>query len=209
MVLSRWKPVRWYYWVPDSIDDRYCWRFIQPNGTADRRCYQKDPLVTTEAGFCFSLICNFRYTAGKQWPHMRKYFLLLNSLLLLAATPVSFAQNKKPSVAQLPMKLWYNKASTAFEEALVLGNGQMGATVYGGAATDLIHLNDITLWSGEPVDPYMNRNAYQHLPTVREALQRNDYAAADTLVKKLQGKFSESYAPLGNLYLDFPAGDVV
>lgn len=139
---------------------------------------------------------------------MRKYFLLLNSLLLLAATPVSFAQNKKPSVPQLPMKLWYNKASTAFEEALVLGNGQMGATVYGGAVTDLIHLNDITLWSGEPVDPYLNKDAYQHLPAVREALQRNDYAAADTLVKKLQGKFSESYAPLGNLYLDFPVSEV-
>jgi alpha-L-fucosidase 2 len=105
--------------------------------------------------------------------------------------------------AQPPLKLWYNRPASAFEEALVLGNGRIGATIYGGSDTDLIHLNDITLWSGEPVDPYLNKNAYTHLPKVREALQREDYAAADTLVKKLQAKFSESYAPLGNLYLSF------
>lgn len=113
------------------------------------------------------------------------------------------AQTGRSSGTPLPMKVWYHKPATAFEEALVLGNGKSGATVYGGVQTDMIHLNDITLWSGEPVDPYLNKEAYQHLPAVREALARKDYAAADTLVKKLQGKFSESYAPLGNLYLDF------
>jgi alpha-L-fucosidase 2 len=118
---------------------------------------------------------------------------LLLAFLLIAAN----------ASAQQPLKLWYNRPASAFEEALVLGNGRMGATIYGGSDTDLIHLNDITLWSGEPVDPYLNRNAYTHLPKVREALQREDYAAADTLVKKLQAKFSESYAPLGNLYLSF------
>ncbi len=139
---------------------------------------------------------------------MRKYILLLMCLFSSGTIQFAVAQKKNPSSLQQPMKLWYNKASTAFEEALVLGNGKMGATVYGGAETDLIHLNDITLWSGEPVDPYMNKEAYKHLPAVREALKRNDYAAADTLVKKIQGKFSESYAPLGNLYLDFPAKNV-
>lgn len=113
----------------------------------------------------------------------------------------SIAQKK--AISQAPMKLWYRQPANAFEEALVLGNGKIGATVYGGTDTDIIHLNDITLWSGEPVDPYMNKEAYIHLPSVREALQQNNYAAADSLVKKMQGKFSESYAPLGNLYLNF------
>ncbi len=106
--------------------------------------------------------------------------------------------------AQPPLRLWYTQPAKAFEETLVIGNGRMGATIYGGMDTDLIHLNDITLWSGEPVDPYMNKTAYTHLPAVREALAKEDYAAADTLIRKLQGKFSESYAPLGNLYLEFP-----
>ena len=127
-------------------------------------------------------------------------------IAILSVTGIS-AQQKKNTSIQQPMKLWYQKPASAFEEALVLGNGKMGATVYGGAASEMIHLNDITLWSGEPVDPYLNKEAYRNLPEVREALKQNNYRAADSLVKKMQGKYSESYAPLGNLYLDFPVAD--
>ena len=48
--------------------------------------------------------------------------------------------------------MWYDEPADEFIEALVIGNGQMGATVYGGTDEELIHLNDLTLWSGEPVD---------------------------------------------------------
>ncbi|MHA8066674.1 glycoside hydrolase family 95 protein [Aquirufa sp. ROCK2-A2] len=126
---------------------------------------------------------------------------LLLSFLLIN----TFAYGQKKPIIQAPMKLWYDKPATYFEEALVLGNGRVGATVFGGTSTDKIFLNDITLWSGEPVDPYMNKEAYKHLPGVREALKQENYRLADSLVKKLQGKFSESYAPLGTLYLDFDA----
>ena len=102
-----------------------------------------------------------------------------------------------------PLKLWYDSPAKYFEEALVLGNGQHGATVFGGISIDKIYLNDATLWSGEPVNANMNPNAYKHLPDVREALADNNYKKAQTLIKKLQGKFSESYAPLGTLLLTF------
>ncbi|WP_395783268.1 glycosyl hydrolase family 95 catalytic domain-containing protein [Aquirufa sp.] len=102
-----------------------------------------------------------------------------------------------------PLKLWYTKPAEHFEEALVLGNGKQGATVFGGTKTDQIYLNDLTLWSGEPMNPRMNPEAYKHLPAVRAALQKENYPAADSLMLKMQGKFSESYAPLGTLYLDF------
>jgi alpha-L-fucosidase 2 len=98
--------------------------------------------------------------------------------------------------------LWYDKPAGHFEETLVLGNGQTGASVFGGVETDKIYLNDATLWSGEPVDPNMNPDAYKHLPAIREALRREDYKTADELNKKLQGKFSESYAPLGTLRIE-------
>ena len=130
-------------------------------------------------------------------------------VLLTCLFHTTIAQRISKAIVQPPLKLWYNKPASAFEEAIVLGNGKAGATVYGGTESDLIHLNDITLWSGEPVDPYMNKDAYRQLPLVREALQRQDYAAADTLVKKMQGKFSESYAPLGNLYIDFPKNQTI
>jgi alpha-L-fucosidase 2 len=102
-------------------------------------------------------------------------------------------------VAQSNHILWYNQPADYFEETLVLGNGKMGATVFGGVNSDKIYLNDITLWSGEPVAPYMNSSAYTNLPAIRDAFNKEDYKLAEELNKKIQGKNSESYAPLGTL----------
>lgn len=101
--------------------------------------------------------------------------------------------------AQSTQKLWYNKPAEFFEESLVLGNGKLGATVFGGVNSDKIYLNDITLWSGEPVNPNMNPEAYKNIPAIREALQNENYKLAEELNKTIQGKNSESYAPLGTL----------
>ena len=105
--------------------------------------------------------------------------------------------------SQSANKLWYNHAATQFEESLVLGNGKMGASVFGGVEMDKIYLNDATLWSGEPVDPNMNPEAYKNIPAIREALKNEDYKLADQLQKQVQGKFSESFAPLGTFSIDF------
>jgi alpha-L-fucosidase 2 len=99
--------------------------------------------------------------------------------------------------------LWYTKPAKYFEESLVLGNGKMGASVFGGVQSDQIYLNDATLWSGEPVNPAMNPEAYKVIPAIREALRNEDYQLADQLQKKIQGKFSESFAPLGTLLINF------
>ena len=103
---------------------------------------------------------------------------------------------------QSPLKLWYDNPATYFEEALVLGNGTQGETVFGGIGTDKIYLNDLTLWSGEPANANMNPNAYTNLPDIRKALSDKNYKKAEQLYKKLQGKYSESYATLGTLFLD-------
>jgi len=124
-------------------------------------------------------------------------FLILNLTIFLSCS----------SPERQILKLWYDEPAEYFEETLVLGNGKMGASVYGGVELDRIHLNDITLWAGEPVDPYMNPEAFKHVPAVREALQNEDYGLADQLNKKLQGKFSESYAPLGTMLIKHTQGD--
>ncbi|MFA5328203.1 MAG: glycoside hydrolase N-terminal domain-containing protein [Prolixibacteraceae bacterium] len=105
--------------------------------------------------------------------------------------------------AQSSNTLWYKQSAQYFEESLVLGNGKMGASVFGGVKSDQIYLNDATLWSGEPVNSNINPEAYTNLPAIREALKNEDYKLADELNKKLQGKFSESYAPLGTLFINF------
>ncbi len=113
-------------------------------------------------------------------------------MLLTAITGVSEAQ-----------MMHYDRPATFFEEALPIGNGRLGAMVYGGVDTLRLSLNDLTLWTGEPDCQPVNPTAYTHLPAVREALFSEDYAAADTLVMALQGKETEKYQPLGTLYIAF------
>lgn len=122
---------------------------------------------------------------------IKKTFLIL--LLTSYYTTIS---------AQSKSVLWYKQPAEFFEESLVLGNGKMGATVFGGANSDKIYLNDITLWSGEPVNANMNPEAYKNIPAIREALQNENYKLAEELNKKVQGKNSESYAPLGTLEIN-------
>ena len=106
------------------------------------------------------------------------------------------AQDKQPDI------LWYDKPAKVFEEALPIGNGRMGGMVYGGVQQDRISLNEATLWGGYPVDPNMNPKAKEYLPLVRKALEQENYKKADSLLRFIQGKFSSSYAPLGNLWLN-------
>ncbi|MEZ4773286.1 MAG: glycoside hydrolase family 95 protein [Bacteroidia bacterium] len=103
--------------------------------------------------------------------------------------------------AQSDHILWYNQPAEYFEETLVLGNGKTGASVFGGVESDKIYLNDATLWSGEPVNPNMNPDAHTYVPAIREALRNENYRLADSLNRKLQGSFSQSYAPLGTMFI--------
>ena len=99
--------------------------------------------------------------------------------------------------------IWYSKPANYFEDALPVGNGQLGGMVYGGVEKEKISLNDATLWAGYPVDAAMNPDAKKYLPLVREALFAGEYKKADSLTRFMQGKFSASYAPMGNLFIDF------
>jgi alpha-L-fucosidase 2 len=102
-----------------------------------------------------------------------------------------------------PLELHYDKPATYFEEALPLGNGRLGAMVYGDPCTFRLSLNDITLWTGEP-DRGAEEPVSGWVEKVREALDAEDYKQADALQTHLQGHFSESYQPLGKLLLQFP-----
>ena len=105
--------------------------------------------------------------------------------------------------------LWFDSPGTLFEECLPIGNGRIGASMLGGVKTDRIILNDITLWSGEPVDHKKFPRVHGYLPGVRKALFEGDYKLADRLVKKIQGKFTESFAPLGDLIVELDHSDKV
>ena len=99
------------------------------------------------------------------------------------------------------MQLWYERPAQYFEESLPIGNGKLGALVYGGTDDNIIHLNDITLWTGKPVDKDMDKDAHLWIPKIREALFNEDYALADSLQLHVQGPNSQFYQPLGTLHI--------
>jgi alpha-L-fucosidase 2 len=98
------------------------------------------------------------------------HVFLLVVVLICTAAPA-----RQPAVQASALTLWHDRATSAFEEALPLGNGRLGAMVFGDAASERVML---------------------------EALFKGDYKLADQLTKKLQGKYSQSYAPLGDLHID-------
>ena len=122
---------------------------------------------------------------------MRNY-LLLSSMICLMAT----AQTE-----QAPMVLQYDRPADFFEESLPIGNGKIGALVYGGTDDNIIYLNDITFWTGKPVDRLLDADAHQWIPKIREALFNEDYARADSLQLHVQGPNSQYFQPLGTLHI--------
>lgn len=97
------------------------------------------------------------------------------------------------------LTLHYSKPANYFEEALVIGNGNLGASIYGGVNENRISLNDITLWTGEPEGEPYSPDAYKHINEIRKALFNEDYKKADELNVQVQGHYSENYQPLGTL----------
>src|SRR3984957_12485827 len=122
-------------------------------------------------------------------------------------------------------KLWYTKPASQWVDALPIGNGRLGAMVFGGGAVnpmdpqnpkndkglgpvptdpakESLQHNEDTLWSGLPVDGN-NLEAKNYLPAVRRAvLEQKDYHQADQLCRKMQGLFAEAYQPIGSLHVD-------
>ena len=116
-------------------------------------------------------------------------------LAFLAFTLIATAQQ------QAPMTLQFDRPADSFEESLPIGNGKLGALVYGGTDDNIIYLNDITLWTGKPIDRSMDKDAHQWIPKIREALFNEDYEQADKLQLHVQGPNSQYFQPLATLHI--------
>lgn len=100
-------------------------------------------------------------------------------------------------------RLWYQRPASYWEEALPLGNGRIGAMVYGRIDREKIELNEDTLWSGSPIesDPY---KIPENLPKIRELIRSKELPKACQLLEQsLAPHGVESYELAGNLILDF------
>jgi alpha-L-fucosidase 2 len=106
-----------------------------------------------------------------------------------------------------PFKLWYDKPSgSTWENALPVGNGRLGAMVYGNVTDDILQLNEATVWTGSP-NRNDNPDALASLPKIRQLIFEGRQREAQAIAEKtIQTKKSngQMYQPVGNLLLHFP-----
>ncbi len=81
------------------------------------------------------------------------------------------------------LKLWYSKPAFKWTEALPIGNGRIGAMIFGGIAQDRIQFNEETLWTGEPRS-YSRPGAYKYLDSIRQLLFTGKQKEAEALAEK-------------------------
>ena len=131
------------------------------------------------------------------WP-MPFYFLF--ALLLLVGRADGETKARFPENV-----LWYAQPAVKWTEALPIGNGRMGAMIFGGVADERIQFNEDTLWTGHPHD-YANTNALQALPKIRELLAAGKNKEAGWLAKSNflgTPARQKAYQPFGDLHLHF------
>ena len=106
------------------------------------------------------------------------------------------------------LKLYYDKPASVWEEVLPLGNGRIGAMVWGGALEERMGLNHCALWSGTGRDKN-NPEALKWLDKVRELVFAGENEEAQLVMEKnMTAEHSESFLPLGDLYIEQAGGEV-
>jgi alpha-L-fucosidase 2 len=122
-----------------------------------------------------------------------------------ALAAISIFQSGHAAEAASPLTLWYGQPAGQWTEALPVGNGRLGAMIFGGVGLEHLQLNEGTLWAGGPYDP-SNTNALAALPKARSLVFDGKYDQADRLIgQKMMARPSGemAYQTLGDLWLDF------
>lgn len=128
--------------------------------------------------------------------------LLLAGISMLATVPMA----SKPT---LPV-LWYQQPAPEWMEAVPIGNGRLGASVYGGIDTDRIALNEITMWAGQRDEEQNDHCGPEKLAEIRKAFFAGDLEEGNRLTNEYLHGFSKSFGthlPLGDIVMEFTYPD--
>src|SRR5689334_17414804 len=114
---------------------------------------------------------------------------------------------------EIERRLWSSAPAREWLEAYPLGNGRLGAMVYGTPGCEHLQLNDGTAWSGSPASEPANSRldptaAAEALTAARPALDSGDPVGADRRVREVQGGWSQAYLPFADLYVSTGDGEV-
>ncbi|UZT99037.1 glycoside hydrolase family 95 protein [Chryseobacterium fluminis] len=111
--------------------------------------------------------------------------------------------------AQQNLKLTYNKPAETWNEALPIGNGKLGAMVFGGATQEHLQLNEETIWAGEPGNN-VPKNTFDSIQKIRKLLNESKFEEAQDLSNRTYPRqaskdlnYGMPYQTMGDLFLDF------
>ena len=136
---------------------------------------------------------------------MRKIANSLGFIAVLIATAFLVKAIAEP-VFETSSLLWYDKPATKWVEALPVGNGRLGAMIFGQPAKERLQLNESSLWAGGPYNP-VNPEAKAALPQIRQLIGESKYNEAARLIgsKFMAKPLSQMhYQTIGDLVLSFP-----
>jgi alpha-L-fucosidase 2 len=149
------------------------------------------------------------------WHSTRRRFIfalssMLASLRVLRYRAFSSTRRTQDDLATLQeykrantQAIWFEDPAKQWADALPVGNGRLGAMVFGGRSSEHLALNEDTLWSSMPRD-WNNPRAKEHLSIVRKyVFEEKDYHPADAECCKMQGPYNQAFEPLGDLAIKF------
>lgn len=142
---------------------------------------------------------------------MRQHSVFLIAFFVMCAILPPGAQAQDDPDIWSTYRLWYEAPAPTWDEALPIGNGRLGAMIFGNTARERIQFNEETLWSGGPYDPTVDGASWA-LPEIRRLLFEGDVAKAhDLFGRSMMGVPYEQmkYQPMGDLWLYFSGHEQV
>jgi alpha-L-fucosidase 2 len=136
-----------------------------------------------------------------------KLFVCVTALQTLLSVQASCKLDGQSSLvkSKRDMVLWYKQPGVKWLEGMPIGNGYMGAMVFGRIQDERIALNESTFWSGRPND-YTNPDGYKYFPAIRDLVFAEKYKEAEKMADEHFFGIpanQQAYQPLGDLLLNF------
>ena len=131
------------------------------------------------------------------------------SLLLTICVAIQLLACKQNQQPESIYQLWYNTPAKVWEEALPIGNGRLGAMIFGNPFHESIQVNEESLWAGAPINSN-NPQAAENLGKIRELILNHKYAEAKSLAAKVMVGTPprvRSYQTFGDILLDYDIKD--
>ena len=134
-------------------------------------------------------------------------FAVMSAAMLTLSSTIAYAlpDNFEARLKEANSTIRDNAPAKIWSDAYPIGNGRLGAMVFGGVREERLQLNDVTVWSGGRDDPW-KKDAWQHLPEIREAISKSDWRRANDLTNRYmteKGGYFPSYQTLGDLKIKF------